>query len=88
MMCPKCDRWCPYWNYAAICYEVRASHMFDNGATVFFSVFISLWGQFISIFFATYLFITLSKYYSGLHNIVCINIPCYVFLYDLVEMRF
>lgn len=45
-MCPKCDRWCPYWNYAAICNDVRASHMFDNGATVFFAVFISLWGTF------------------------------------------
>ncbi|KAK2172730.1 hypothetical protein NP493_931g00039 [Ridgeia piscesae] len=45
-MCPKCDRRCPYWNYAAICNDVRASHMFDNGATVFFAVFISLWGTF------------------------------------------
>ncbi len=44
-MCPMCIRRCPYWNYAATCTDVRASHMFDNPATVVFAAFMSLWGN-------------------------------------------
>lgn len=44
LMCPQCDRRCPYWSYNVSCTHARASHMFDNGATVFFAVFMSLWG--------------------------------------------
>jgi anoctamin-1 len=43
-MCPQCDVRCPYWDYSISCSHARASHMFDNGATVFFAVFMSLWG--------------------------------------------
>lgn len=45
-MCPLCDKRCPYWNYAAVCTDVKASNMFDNALTVAFSVFMSLWGTF------------------------------------------
>ncbi|XP_048825618.1 anoctamin-1-like isoform X2 [Brienomyrus brachyistius] len=42
-MCPLCDRACSYWNLFMACGTARASHLFDNPATVFFSVFMALW---------------------------------------------
>ncbi|XP_029000044.1 anoctamin-1a isoform X2 [Betta splendens] len=42
-MCPLCDRVCSYWRLATACGTARASHLFDNPATVFFSVFMALW---------------------------------------------
>nr|XP_028584342.1 anoctamin-2-like [Podarcis muralis] len=42
-MCPLCDKTCDYWNLSSACGTARASHLFDNPATVFFSVFMALW---------------------------------------------
>ncbi|XP_019713375.1 anoctamin-1a isoform X2 [Hippocampus comes] len=42
-MCPLCDRACSYWKLMTACGTARASHLFDNPATVFFSVFMALW---------------------------------------------
>ncbi|KAM9311169.1 anoctamin-2 [Gastrophryne carolinensis] len=42
-MCPLCDKACDYWNLSSACGTARASHFFDNPATVFFSVFMALW---------------------------------------------
>ncbi|XP_074497037.1 anoctamin-7 isoform X1 [Sebastes fasciatus] len=42
VMCPLCDI-CPLWNYSSICVTFKAGIMFDNGGTVFLSVFMSLW---------------------------------------------
>uniref|UniRef100_A0A3Q3WCA1 Anoctamin n=1 Tax=Mola mola TaxID=94237 RepID=A0A3Q3WCA1_MOLML len=42
IMCPLCNI-CSYWNYSSICVTYKAGILFDNGGTVFFSVFISLW---------------------------------------------
>ncbi|XP_063784569.1 anoctamin-2 [Pseudophryne corroboree] len=42
-MCPLCDKSCGYWNLSSACGTARASHLFDNPATVFFSVFMALW---------------------------------------------
>ncbi|KAM4572726.1 anoctamin-1 isoform 2-T2 [Odontesthes bonariensis] len=42
-MCPLCDRVCSYWKLSTSCGTARASHLFDNPATVFFSVFMALW---------------------------------------------
>ncbi|XP_043943405.1 anoctamin-2-like [Protopterus annectens] len=42
-MCPLCDRFCDYWKLGSACATARASHLFDNPATVFFSVFMALW---------------------------------------------
>ncbi|XP_077122640.1 anoctamin-2 [Ranitomeya variabilis] len=42
-MCPLCDKACGYWNLSTACGTARASHLFDNPATVFFSVFMALW---------------------------------------------
>ncbi|XP_059191710.1 anoctamin-1-like [Centropristis striata] len=42
-MCPLCDRVCSYWKLSTACATARASHLFDNPATVFFSIFMALW---------------------------------------------
>ncbi|XP_068134232.1 anoctamin-2 isoform X2 [Hyperolius riggenbachi] len=42
-MCPLCDKACDYWNLSSACAMARASHLFDNPATVFFSIFMALW---------------------------------------------
>ncbi|NWY23138.1 ANO2 protein, partial [Pheucticus melanocephalus] len=42
-MCPLCDKFCDYWNLSSACATARASHLFDNPATVFFSIFMALW---------------------------------------------
>ncbi|CAG5958600.1 unnamed protein product [Menidia menidia] len=34
-----------YWRLSTSCGTARASHLFDNPATVFFSVFMALWGE-------------------------------------------
>uniref|UniRef100_A0A6I8NXL7 Anoctamin n=1 Tax=Ornithorhynchus anatinus TaxID=9258 RepID=A0A6I8NXL7_ORNAN len=44
-MCPLCDQACDYWNLSSACGTARASHLFDNPATVVFSIFMALWGQ-------------------------------------------
>ncbi|ESO84177.1 hypothetical protein LOTGIDRAFT_108628, partial [Lottia gigantea] len=43
-MCPLCDKQCPYWKIHEACSHQSASRIFDNDATVFFAVFMSLWG--------------------------------------------
>ncbi|XP_038163911.1 anoctamin-7 [Cyprinodon tularosa] len=42
IMCPLCNI-CSAWNYSSICNTYKAGLLFDNGGTVFFSVFMSLW---------------------------------------------
>ncbi|XP_061639014.1 anoctamin-7 isoform X1 [Phyllopteryx taeniolatus] len=42
MMCPICNI-CSYWNYSSICVTFKAGILFDNGGTVFLSIFMSLW---------------------------------------------
>uniref|UniRef100_A0AAQ6A4W1 Anoctamin n=1 Tax=Amphiprion ocellaris TaxID=80972 RepID=A0AAQ6A4W1_AMPOC len=42
IMCPICNI-CSYWNYSSICSTYKAGLLFDNGGTVFLSVFLSLW---------------------------------------------
>uniref|UniRef100_A0A8C9R1R5 Anoctamin n=1 Tax=Scleropages formosus TaxID=113540 RepID=A0A8C9R1R5_SCLFO len=42
-MCPLCDRVCDYWYLSSACSTARASHLFDNPATVLFAIFMSLW---------------------------------------------
>ncbi|XP_074515545.1 anoctamin-1-like isoform X1 [Sebastes fasciatus] len=42
-MCPLCDHACSYWKLETACGTARASHLFDNPATVFFSIFMALW---------------------------------------------
>nr|XP_049573376.1 anoctamin-1a isoform X12 [Syngnathus scovelli] len=42
-MCPLCDSACNYWKLTTACGTARASHLFDNAATVFFAIFMALW---------------------------------------------
>ncbi|XP_078077110.1 anoctamin-1a [Mustelus asterias] len=42
-MCPLCDKTCSYWKLSTTCAIARASHLFDNPATVFYSIFMALW---------------------------------------------
>lgn len=46
-MCPLCDGVCDYWHLSTVCSLARASYLFDNGATVLFAIFMSLWGMYI-----------------------------------------
>ncbi|XP_063762625.1 anoctamin-7 [Eleginops maclovinus] len=41
-MCPLCNI-CSVWNYSDICSTFKVGLLFDNGGTVFFSAFMSLW---------------------------------------------
>nr|XP_055051662.1 anoctamin-7 [Misgurnus anguillicaudatus] len=42
VMCPLCNI-CTYWNLSSICDTYKAGLLFDNGGTVFFSIFMALW---------------------------------------------
>ncbi|KAM8892171.1 anoctamin-1 isoform 2-T2 [Spinachia spinachia] len=42
-MCPLCDGVCDYWHLSTVCSLARASYLFDNGVTVLFAIFMSLW---------------------------------------------
>ena len=44
-MCPLCDERCDFWYLRDTCNAARALFLFDNGATVFFAAFMSLWGE-------------------------------------------
>lgn len=46
-MCPLCDGVCDYWHLSTVCSLAQASYLFDNGATVLFAIFMSLWGTYI-----------------------------------------
>lgn len=41
-MCPLCDT-CEYWHLSDICKEYKIAILFDNSATLFFAIFMSLW---------------------------------------------
>ncbi|XP_076354778.1 anoctamin-4-like isoform X3 [Tachypleus tridentatus] len=44
ILCPRCDiKGCKYEQLGQTCTFVRITHLFDNGAAVFFAVFMSLW---------------------------------------------
>ncbi|BFZ24946.1 hypothetical protein BsWGS_27984 [Bradybaena similaris] len=45
-MCPLCDIQCGYWKLDSACMHAIISRMFDNWSTVFFAIFMSLWGTF------------------------------------------
>ncbi|XP_072392472.1 anoctamin-2-like isoform X1 [Diabrotica undecimpunctata] len=43
-MCPRCDKFCDYWNLQESCTYAKVQHVIDNPATIFFAVFMSFWG--------------------------------------------
>ena len=45
-MCPACDHFCDYWRLNETCLHAKTLFLFDNGATIFFAIFMSIWGEF------------------------------------------
>ena len=45
-MCPLCDERCDFWYYRDTCNAAHVLFLFDNGGTVFFAAFMSLWGKY------------------------------------------
>eukprot|EP00055_Hartaetosiga_balthica_P010211 m.42879 g.42879 ORF g.42879 m.42879 type:complete len:915 (+) comp7082_c0_seq1:71-2815(+) len=45
VMCPLCDSGCEPWNLSTVCDAWGQSYWFDNEATIFFAIFMSLWGS-------------------------------------------
>lgn len=45
-MCPLCDEniGCKYWSLSDVCGYARLAYLFDHPGTVFYAIFISLWG--------------------------------------------
>lgn len=44
-LCPLCDKACKYQKLIDSCKFARLTYLFDNPATVFFAIFMSLWGK-------------------------------------------
>lgn len=53
-MCPICDEFCDYWKLEDACKMTQAKYFFDNGTTVFFAIFMSLWGVIFLEFWKRY----------------------------------
>ena len=67
-MCPLCDKHCSYWSLISSCDYSKVTHMFDNEATVFFSVFMSLWATlFLEVWKRTQVRLS---YEWGVHNLL------------------
>lgn len=45
-LCPMCDKACRYQRLVDSCKFARLTYLFDNPATVFFAIFMSLWGNY------------------------------------------
>ncbi|XP_041071613.1 anoctamin-4 [Carcharodon carcharias] len=45
IMCPLCDQHCRYMRLSYSCVYAKVTHLFDNGATVFFAVFMAVWAN-------------------------------------------
>lgn len=43
-MCPRCGKGCPFWTLSTECIYIEIQRIFDNGATVFWGIFMALWG--------------------------------------------
>ena len=52
-MCPACDHWiegCDYWNLSNACTDSKILSLFDNESTIFFAIFMSIWGKSQNLF--------------------------------------
>lgn len=45
-LCPLCDKACEFQKLHESCLFSKITYLFDNPATVFFAIFMSLWGEF------------------------------------------
>ncbi|KAK2535806.1 hypothetical protein Q9233_003532 [Columba guinea] len=51
IMCPMCERNCTLQKLNESCIYAKVTHLFDNGGTVFFAIFMAIWGKYIFICF-------------------------------------
>ncbi|RXM33518.1 Anoctamin-3 [Acipenser ruthenus] len=45
IMCPMCERSSSFWRLSDSCVYAKVTHLFDNGGTVFFAIFMAIWGK-------------------------------------------
>ncbi|KPP60037.1 hypothetical protein Z043_121993, partial [Scleropages formosus] len=45
IMCPMCERNCSPWRLSDSCIYAKVTHLFDNGGTVFFAIFMAIWAR-------------------------------------------
>ncbi|KTG03607.1 hypothetical protein cypCar_00041420, partial [Cyprinus carpio] len=43
IMCPQCDKICPYWRLNSTCESSKRLCIFDNYGTLVFAIFMSVW---------------------------------------------
>ncbi|XP_048113030.1 anoctamin-3 [Alosa alosa] len=43
IMCPMCEENCSSWKLSDSCVYAKVTHLFDNGGTVFFAIFMAIW---------------------------------------------
>ncbi|KAM8890656.1 anoctamin-3 isoform 7-T7 [Spinachia spinachia] len=43
IMCPMCEDTCEPWKLSDSCVYAKVTHLFDNGGTVFFAIFMAIW---------------------------------------------
>ncbi|KAJ3595902.1 hypothetical protein NHX12_002314 [Muraenolepis orangiensis] len=43
IMCPMCEESCSPWTLSDSCVYAKVTHLFDNGGTVFFAIFMAIW---------------------------------------------
>ncbi|XP_035274695.1 anoctamin-3 isoform X1 [Anguilla anguilla] len=43
IMCPMCEGNCSFWVLSNSCVYAKVTHLFDNGGTVFFAIFMAIW---------------------------------------------
>nr|XP_020480966.1 anoctamin-3-like isoform X2 [Monopterus albus] len=43
IMCPMCEETCEPWTLSDSCVYAKVTHLFDNGGTVFFAIFMAIW---------------------------------------------
>ncbi|XP_063053970.1 anoctamin-3 [Engraulis encrasicolus] len=43
IMCPMCEGNCSSWKLSDSCVYAKVTHLFDNGGTVFFAIFMAIW---------------------------------------------
>ncbi|VEL35421.1 unnamed protein product [Protopolystoma xenopodis] len=50
-MCPLCSvrLGCDYWQLSDICFYIKVSYLFDHPGTVFFAIFMVIWGRVIEL---------------------------------------
>ena len=54
LMCPACDHFCDYWTLNETCLHSKIMYLFDNGSTVFFAIFMSIWAALFLEFWKRY----------------------------------